>query len=273
MPCKPATPNFSFGRTAIAVAVCALFGALNLAAQTQVFKGAITDSMCAGPNVHAAVLVKGETPAECTLACVKMGAKFVLLNQQSKMVYQLDNQAKPQAFAARNVLVVGTLNKATGTIHVADIILALPPKVLQAKSVYIDCDSCVRAMGKAKQAALEALVDWKRFAVVQDPQKADLVVLFSPNPYLGDYVSRKGPDTRAVHIDETYMNVVDPRTGQSLWSDFKNAGSFRVAGATKSLIAEFRAHLEAEEHGQVTRLLLQDTPPVPVSSGDAAITK
>jgi hypothetical protein len=272
MPGKP-TPTFRSGRAIVGIACCVLFSALSLAAQNRAFKGAITDSMCSGPKVHAAMLTKGETLAECTLACVKMGAKFVLLNQQAKTVYQLDDQNRPKAYAARNVLVVGTLDKTTGTIHVADIVLALPPKVLQAKSIYLDCDDCVRAMGKAKQAALDEFVNWKRFKLVQDPQKADLVILFSPNNYLGDFVTRKGPDTRPVHIDITYMNVIDPRTGQSLWGDSKLAGSFRVPGATRDLIDELRAHIEAEENGQVSKLLLQDTAPVSVAPGGSATGK
>src|SRR5580704_6456731 len=135
----------------IVVAVCASFIPLNLAAQVQAFKGAITDSTCSGTKGHAVMLEKGETLAHCTIECVKMGAKFVLFSTEDKTVYQLDDQSKPKAFAARNVVVVGTLDKASNTIHVADLIGALPPKVTQAKSVYIDCDACVRGMAKANQ--------------------------------------------------------------------------------------------------------------------------
>jgi len=259
-------------RTLIVVAICVLCSALNAAAQSQAFKGAITDSMCAGPQVHAAMLKTGESLADCTLACVKMGAKFVLLNPQTKTVYQLDDQSKPKAFAARNVLVVGTLDKATGAIHIVDIFPALSAKVTQAKSVYIDCDSCVRGMEKASRAAIESLTDWKRFTLVQDPKKADLVFLFSANPYQGDYVTRQGPDQRPVQIVNTYMDVIDPRTGASLWGDASVSGSWRVAGGTKSLISEFRGRLEAEE-GHVTRLLRQNQTPAPLGSGDAGLYK
>jgi hypothetical protein len=50
-----------------------------------------------------------------------------------------------------------------------------------------------------------------------------------------------------VSVDITYMDVVDPRTGRSLWSDYRQWGSWRVPNATKSLIAEFRLQLEEEE--------------------------
>jgi len=51
------------------------------------------------------------------------------------------------------------------------------------------------------------------------------------------------------------MSVIDPRTGQNLWSDSKTAGSWRVGGATKDLIDEFRAQLEAQQ-GQIQRQLV-----------------
>lgn len=270
------TPTVRSLKTIAAVAVCALLSVLSLraqnAAQSEAFKGAITDSMCAGPQGHAAMLKQGESMAECALACVKAGAKFVLYNPQTKTVYQLDDQATSKPFAARNVLVVGTLNKATNAIHVSEIFPALSAKLTQAKSVYIDCDSCVRQMQKANKAAVEGVADWKRFTLVQDPQKADLVLLFSANTYLGDYLTRQGPDKRPVQIVNTYMNVIDPRTGASLWDGTSISGSFRVAGATKSLIGEFRARLEAED-GHVTRLLRQNQGPAPLGSGDAAIFK
>jgi len=57
----------------------------------------------------------------CTLDCVKAGAKFVLFNAQSKTMYQLDDQTKPVDFAGKNVKVMGTLDKATKTIHVTTI--------------------------------------------------------------------------------------------------------------------------------------------------------
>jgi len=53
------------------------------------------------------------------------------------------------------------------------------------------------------------------------------------------------------------MNVIDPTTGASLWSDYERLGSFRVTKAAEELIDEFRAQLEAEE-GQVGRLLALD---------------
>jgi hypothetical protein len=245
------------GSAIVGMVLCILLGARDLAAQEQVFRGAITDSVCLGTDSHAAVLTKGESLAGCTLSRVKTNARYVLFGGEGRPVYQLDDQTRPKTFAARNVVVIGTLDKPTNTIHVYDVILALPPKVTQARVVYIDCDACLRGMAKAKQAALEELLDWKRFTLVSDSQKADLIFRFSANKYLGDYITREGPDTRPVHVNITYMNVINPSTGESLWGDYSKSGSWFVARATKDLIVEFRGQVEAEE-GQVGRLLLLD---------------
>jgi hypothetical protein len=177
----------------IEVAACVLFGALSLAAQgKQLFKGQI----CLGPGGRTAILEKSQATAQCTVAHPKRGAKYVLSNLENKTVYQLDGHKKPNAFAGKNVVVIGTLDKATGTIHVDDVFRALPPKVTRAKSVYIDCDACPRGMAAAWLAAFQELAVWGRFDIRPDPRKADLIFLFSANPYLGDYVTRDGPDKR-----------------------------------------------------------------------------
>jgi hypothetical protein len=210
------------------VAACVLLSALSLAAQVQAFKGQITG-----------------------------GEKHVLSNSANKTVYQLEDQKKKSAaFADKDVVVIGALDKATATIRVVDVVRALSPTVTRARSVSIDCDACPRAMSKVGRTALQELVEWGRFNVVPDRKKADLVLLFSTNRYLGDYLSGK-PDTRPAYVRATYMDVIDPNTGQSLWSDNERLGSFRVTEMTRDLIAEFRAQLEAGE-GQVRRLLLLD---------------
>lgn len=94
------------------------------AAKDMTYSGEIMDSSCAKMGSHAAMMKghPGITDAKaCTLGCVKAGAKFVLYNPTSKMVYQLDDQDKPMQFAGEKVKVMGTLDKATKTIHVTDI--------------------------------------------------------------------------------------------------------------------------------------------------------
>ena len=127
------------------------------------------------------------------------------------MVYQLDDQAKPRAFAARMVAVIGNLDSATRTIRISDIIPALPPKVMHAKSVYLDCGACAGGLAKARQAALLEVQDWKRFDVVPDRRKADLIFQLSENRYLGDFDTGKG----SVAVDATQMAVTAPSHGRN----------------------------------------------------------
>lgn len=109
----------------LAFAASVLLCAAALAAQTaQTFTGEITDAACAGMGGHKAMLEKGESNKDCTLSCVKAGSKFVLYDAGKKMVYQLDDQKKPAAFAGAKVTVSGTLDAASKTIHITDIAAA-----------------------------------------------------------------------------------------------------------------------------------------------------
>src|SRR5260370_39320572 len=91
------------------------------------YTGEIMDSQCAKDGSHDAMLKKegmekmiGDPKASqmCTVNCVKkMGSKYVLYNAAKKTVYQLDDQTKPEQFAAAKVQVNGTLDKATQNIN------------------------------------------------------------------------------------------------------------------------------------------------------------
>jgi hypothetical protein len=229
------------------VAACVLFGTPGLFAQgEQVFKGQITQCTCAVADQPAASPSKGKTAVACPPPCANAGPIFVLVDSQSKIAYPFDKQDLPKAYGPQEVFVIGVLDKATGAIRVHNIVPDVAPRIKRAKTVAIVCDACPRAMAKAKKAAFEELTVWKRFTVLPDPKKADLIFLFSANRYLGDYLTRGGPDKRPVHIDFTYFNVLDPRTGESLWGDYDRLGSWFVGTATKDLIDELREMLEAD---------------------------
>jgi type 1 fimbria pilin len=94
------------------------------AAQDGSFSGEIMDSSCAKAGSHDGMMqahTKITSAKQCTLGCVKGGAKFVLYDASTKTVYALDDQMKPVDFAGAKVTVTGSLDKATNTIHVADI--------------------------------------------------------------------------------------------------------------------------------------------------------
>jgi hypothetical protein len=136
------------------------------------------------------------------------------------------------------------------------------PKILKANTVYIDC-VCPRALAAAQESALQQLQGWGRFQISQNRRQTDLVILFSGNPYLGDYVTRDGPDKRPVAIESTIMTVIDPVTGQSLWTDSRRWGSWRVKGATKDLIDELREQMEAQgKRWSLSEILMCGVTPV-----------
>lgn len=238
--------GFRMKKAFIGAAACLLFGALSLPTHgQQIFRGEI----CVEPEARGAGPGKSQVGLQCASAHPKRGAHFVLSEANNKTVYLLDGYKKTKNFVGRYVVVVGQLDKGTGTILVTEILPALAPKVTEAKSVYIDCDACPRGMAAAWPAAFEELTAWGRYDVVPDPKKADLVFIFSANPYLGDYVTRDGPDKRPVFIEITYMDIVDPHTGQDLWGDSRDWGSLLVSRATRDLVLEFKQQLQIQESG------------------------
>jgi hypothetical protein len=94
---------------------------LAAAQERRTFTGVITDEMCAkGSHSHMRM---GPTDADCTRACiVSHGSRYVLYD--GKSAYILSDQKRPEAFAAQQVRVVGTLDAKTMTIRVESITAA-----------------------------------------------------------------------------------------------------------------------------------------------------
>lgn len=113
----------TLGLTSMAAALFLTLGIAQQNGKQQTFNGQIMDSTCAANGNHdAGYKITGtHTPKDCTLACVKSGATFVLYDQGQKKTYKLDNQTEPRSYAGQNVKVEGTLDPATETIHVAKI--------------------------------------------------------------------------------------------------------------------------------------------------------
>lgn len=120
--------------TAASLSFAAPKWSLHKNGKDKTFTGEIMDSQCAMMGSHEKMegmhsdMFKKPSPAltgpearKCTLACVKMGGKFVLYNKATKTTYKLDDQAKPRQFAAEKVKVTGTYDPSTMTIHVASI--------------------------------------------------------------------------------------------------------------------------------------------------------
>jgi hypothetical protein len=226
---------FQFGL--LGVFACALLGASNLLAEReQVFKGQVIQCACESPNAAAG----------CPAPCPNHSAKVLLFDPKNNVAYQFDREDLPKRYVARDVLVIGILDAGSHTIRVNNVVPDVGPMIRRAKTLAIVCDACPRAMSKTTAAAYEQLVGWGRFRVIPDPKSAELVMLISANPYLGDFVTRDGPDKRIVHIETIYMNVLDPHTGESLWGDSQRVGSWFVASATKDLVDDLREIMEAD---------------------------
>ena len=125
----------------------------------------------------------------------------------------------------------------TGLLLVAPVIaqkqLARSPRILSAKTVYFNNQTGSDAVGKNAVAQLKK---WGRFQLVSDRKQADLIFLLSADPYKGSNIIFASGQTGSAengHVREdavpnynkqfptryAYLTVIDPKTGDNLWSD------------------------------------------------------
>jgi outer membrane protein assembly factor BamB len=108
------------------------------------------------------------------------------------------------------------------------------PKIYAAKTIYFDDRTSSDA---AANEALAQLKKWGRFQIVSDRPQADLIFLLSESAYRGGYIvpapgSGDSADSKPrVKMDPApssgwhapvracFLTVIDPRTGDALWSD------------------------------------------------------
>jgi Protein of unknown function (DUF5818) len=85
--------------------------------------GEIMDSKCAIDGSHDKMMRQNGTKSarDCTLQCAKSGGSFVLIDPETKTVYQLDDQQKPEPFAGQRVRVSGTYDEPSKTMHIESI--------------------------------------------------------------------------------------------------------------------------------------------------------
>ena len=88
-------------RFAAALIVALFAGALAFAADGS-WTGYIADSKCGAKAAH-------EGARECTIKCVKEGAKYVFVNDTDKKVYTIDDQDKVADHAGHHVTVKGAV--------------------------------------------------------------------------------------------------------------------------------------------------------------------
>ena len=85
--------------------------------------GEIMDSRCAIDGSHDRIMKQNGTKnaKDCTLQCAKTGGSFVLIDPETKSVYQLDDQQKPVPFAGQRVRISGTYDEPLKTMHIESI--------------------------------------------------------------------------------------------------------------------------------------------------------
>ena len=125
-------------------------------------------------------------------------------------------------------------------IHAKDKRPGLPPKVLSASTVYVDNQT---TSAELLNTAYTALSKWGRLQIVDAPQKADIVLRLSNGNYVrlvpgGENAPATDPKAgkqnstgadEAVPPGSTRISVIDPKTGNSLWSDIRKTDSAKAA--------------------------------------------
>jgi hypothetical protein len=87
------------------------------------FSGEIMDKQCAQMGSHENMMKSegANNTKECTLACVKSGDTFALLDPQTKKVYAIDNENKVREYAGERVEIKGDYDETTDVLHVKSI--------------------------------------------------------------------------------------------------------------------------------------------------------
>lgn len=147
----------------------------------------------------------------------------------------------------------------------------LPEQILQAKAAYIDNQTGFAELG---DRAYDEVSKWGRFKIVKSAKDADVVFLLSAQEYAAGYrTSTTGTsqgtmdDTGNVALSHdstshttaqmsgiTFLTVLDPKSGKTLWSDAKSWGRGITwmglnfgKSATRSLVKELRERVEEQE--------------------------
>jgi hypothetical protein len=128
--------------------------------------------------------------------------------------------------------------------------MARSPKILNAKTAFLLNKTGSDAVGNE---ALAQLKKWGKYQVVSDREHADLIFYLSADPYHGGDVFLASGQTGTIQEDgriitdpvpnyskasparEAYLAVIDPKTGDNLWSDHHAWGGlltgFNTVGA------------------------------------------
>jgi hypothetical protein len=117
---------------------------------------------------------------------------------------------------------------------------SLPTSVLSARTVYVDNQT---TSSELQNTAYTELSKWGRLQIVDAPQKAEIVLRLSNGNYVklvpaGEKVPAHDPQAgqqnwmgadEAVPPGSTRISVIDPKSGNSLWSDIRRTDNPKAA--------------------------------------------
>jgi len=117
---------------------------------------------------------------------------------------------------------------------------SLPASVFSARTVYVDNQTTTAEL---QNTAYTELSKWGRLQIVDTPQKADIVLRLSNGNYVKFVPGGENPPASkpkdgnqnvasadgAVPPGSTRISVIDPKTGNSLWSDIRNTDNAKAA--------------------------------------------
>ena len=117
---------------------------------------------------------------------------------------------------------------------------SLPTSILSARTVYVDNQT---TSAELQNTAYTELSKWGRFQIVDAPQKAEIVLRLSNGNYVklvpgGEKVPAHDPKVEkqdwigadeAVPPGSTRVSVIDPKSGNSLWSDIRKTDNPKAA--------------------------------------------
>ena len=117
---------------------------------------------------------------------------------------------------------------------------SLPASVASAKTVYVDNQT---TSAELLNTAYTELSKWGRLQVVDNPQKADVVIRLSNGNYVrfvpgGDNAPAANPKPgknnfvgadEAVPPGSTRISLIDPKNGNSVWFDIRKTDSAKTA--------------------------------------------
>jgi len=151
----------------------------------------------------------------------------------------------------RTLISIAIIGIAVSTAAAKDKHAPLSPKIMLAKSVYI------KNTGESAIAdkAYTALTKWGRFQIVESPEKADITMIFSTSetPSTTARTSHYNQDTGQWSYGTanvsgsgfTHLDIVDAKTGESLYSDVRQWRGF--SSATKHIISGLEKRMEEQE--------------------------